>query len=83
MTGDKDIDSNNITTDPDNITIGDQSNTEFNIDLTDTAGTRSLDFNKKPIFRIIGDMVYFKDIEKCIPLRKISTKLKKQLGIIK
>jgi len=34
-----------------------------------------------PKYRVIGDMVYFKDIEKAVPLRKKPKDMKKELGI--
>lgn len=54
------------------------------LDETNTAST-GYTFEQEPdkekLYKRIGDMVYFKDINKAIPIRKLTKQMRKDMGL--
>lgn len=54
------------------------------IDETNTASSGYV-FEKEPskekLYKRIGDMVYFRDINRAIPIRKLSKQMRKDMGL--
>lgn len=54
------------------------------LDETNTASTGYVfeqEPSKEKLYKRIGDMVYFRDIDRAIPIRKLSKQMRKDMGL--